>query len=222
MLDLSPRTSLASISVQVLNGFDRETLSQYMLTHPSTLRVMPGSVRPEEGESVTPEHVSGVIGLLKRGFSNIVIDTSSNFSDATLAALESADRIVFVVTPEITAVRDVVECQRIFGEVVRIPANQIYYLLNNPYGFKALSREEFERGFGRPLDGELPYGGDVPIQAIVRGQAFVTSQPSAPVSRAVDTLARELTGAAVRSGRPSDRIDDPRKSGILGGLFRGR
>jgi pilus assembly protein CpaE len=222
MLDLSPRSSLAAINVQSLNSFDRETLNHYLLVHSSTLRVMAGAIRPEEGESVTGEHVQAVLGLLKRTFAYIVVDTSSNFSDATLVALEAAHRVVFVATPEITTVRDLVECKRIFSDLVRIPADQMYYLLNHPYGFKALSREEFERGIGRSVDGELPHGGDTPVQAIARGEAFVGSQHGAAISRAIDGLARALTGGAVRPQRAGPRAEEARRSGLLGGLFRGR
>jgi Flp pilus assembly CpaE family ATPase len=204
LLDLQPRASLSAMSVEVLGKFDREALSNYMATHASTLRVLPGAVRPEEGEGVSQEHVQTVLGLLKRFFGYVVVDTSSTFTDTTLAALENSDKVVFLVTPELTSVRDLVECQRIFTDVVRVPADRFYYLLNHPYGFKALSRADFEQAFGRPVTGELPHGGDTPVQAAARGQAFTASQPTTAIARAVDNLARELTGAPVRSRQPSD------------------
>jgi pilus assembly protein CpaE len=186
MLDLQPRASLSGMGVEALPKFDREALMQYLVAHSSTLRVLPGAIRPEEGESVTQEHVQLILGLLKRFFTYVVVDCSSTFSDTTLAALESADRIIFVATPEFTSVRDLVECQRIFTDVVRIPTDHFYYLLNQPYGFRALSRQEFEKGFGRSVDGELPHGGDTPSQSAARGQPFAVSQAGTSVGRAIE------------------------------------
>jgi CRP-like cAMP-binding protein len=221
MLDLQPRASVSAISVEVLAKFDREALLNYMVAHGSTLRVLPGAVRPEEGEGVTQEHVQAVLGLLKRFFGYVVVDTSSTFTDTTLAALECSDKVLFVLTPELTSVRDLVECQRIFTDVVRIPADRFHYLLNHPYGFKALSRTDFEQAFGRPVTGELPHGGDTPFQAAARGQAFTAAQPGTAIARAVDNLARELTGAPVRGHLPSGggQASTGRRGGPFAFLF---
>jgi CRP-like cAMP-binding protein len=220
-LDLQPRASLSAMSVEVLAKFDREALLNYMVTHASTLRVLPGAVRPEEGEGVSQEHVQTVLGLLKRFFGYVVVDTSSTFTDTTLAALENSDKVIFVLTPELSTVRDLVECQRIFTDVVRIPADRFYYLLNHPYGFKALGRADFEQAFGRPVTGGLPHGGETPVQAASRGQAFTASQPNTAIARAVDNLARELTGAPVRTRPPSDgaRAGAGRRGGPFAFLF---
>jgi CRP-like cAMP-binding protein len=216
-LDLQPRASLSAMSVEVLAKFDREALMNYMVTHASTLRVLPGAVRPEEGEGVSQEHVQTVLGLLKRFFGYVVVDTSSTFTDTTLAALENSDKVIFILTPELTTVRDLVECQRIFTDVVRIPADRFFYLLNHPYGFKALGRADFEQAFGRPVTGELPHGGETPVQAASRGQAFTASQPTTAIARAVDNLARELTGAPIRNRPGSDGA--PAGAGRRGGPF---
>ena len=73
------------------------------------------------------------------------------------------------------------------------------YLLIQPYGFHALSRQEFETGLNKSVDTELPHGGDAPVQAAMRGQAIVASQPNSPVARAIDELARGLAGAPARA-----------------------
>jgi pilus assembly protein CpaE len=222
LLDLQPRSSLAAIGIDALGKFDRDALNHYLVSHSSTLRLLPGSIRPEEGEGVTQEHVQTVLNLLKRYFSYVIIDTSSNFSDTTLAALEAADRVVFVMTPELTTIRDLMECQRIFTDVVHIPQERFYYLLNQPYGFHALTKEEFEKGINRPVDGELHYGGDVPVQAAARGQAFVAAQPNAGVSKTLDDLSRTLAGAPSRGARRATAGERRGGGNPLDFLRRGR
>jgi pilus assembly protein CpaE len=170
-----------------------------MALHPSTLRVLPGALRPEQGEEVTVEHVQQALNILKRYFAYVVVDTSSSFADTNIAALEASERVLFLVTPELTALRAAIDCHRIFAEVIHLPPDRVLYVLNQLYGFRGLSRSDFEQAFKLSVDAELPHGGDVPIQAALRGQAFVASQPGTPIARAVDDLARTLTGAPKRA-----------------------
>ncbi len=199
VLDLEPRVSLANMDAGSLAQLDRDSLYRQLAMHPSTLRVLPGALRPEQGEEVTVEHVQQALALLKRFFAYVVVDTSSTFADTNLAALEAAERVLFLVTPELTALRAAIDCQRIFAEVIHLPPDRVLYVLNQLYGFRALGRGDFEQAFKRSVDAEVPHGGDVPIQAALRGQAFVTTQPGTPIARAVDDLARTLTGAPKRT-----------------------
>ncbi len=219
LLDVQPRTSLAAMEAQSIGGLDREALDRYLATHTSTLRLLPGALRPEEGENVTQEHVQQALAVLRRHFAYVVVDTASNFADTTLVALEAADRIVVVATPELTTIRDLLECQRIFTEVMRIPAQRIAYWLNHPYGVDALSRQEFETGFNRAVDGELPFGAEVAVQAALRGQPLVAAHPGHPLTQAITGLAYRLAGAPVRSSPPLN-TPSRRASGPLDFLRR--
>src|SRR6202171_4150219 len=99
LLDLIPRTALAAISPAAIRGLDRDNLAYYMTKHPeSSLRVMVGTVRPEESELVTGDHVRAIVEVLRRQFVHLVIDAGSRFSEPTLAALVTVVHVVFVTT----------------------------------------------------------------------------------------------------------------------------
>src|SRR5262245_7250857 len=51
-LNLEQRASLASLHPADLAQLDREKMSRYLAPHTSTLKVLSGSIRPEEGEGV--------------------------------------------------------------------------------------------------------------------------------------------------------------------------
>ena len=53
LLDLQPRAGLSSIGVDALPRLDREAFLHYLVPHASTLRLLPGAARPEDGEVVT-------------------------------------------------------------------------------------------------------------------------------------------------------------------------
>src|SRR5947208_12331846 len=105
LLDLIPRTALAAITPAAIRALDRDNLAYYMTKHPeSSLRVMVGTTRPEESELVTGDHVRAIVEVLRRQFVHVVIDAGSRFSEPTLAALEVADEVIIVSTPEPSAV----------------------------------------------------------------------------------------------------------------------
>src|ERR1700736_2497428 len=67
LLDLIPRTCLAAITPAAIRAFDRDSLAYYLTKHAeSSLRVLCGTMRPEESELVTGDHVRAVVDLLRR------------------------------------------------------------------------------------------------------------------------------------------------------------
>jgi pilus assembly protein CpaE len=192
LLNVVPKASLAGVSADSLAKIDREGLDYYLVRHDSTLRVLVGSTRAEEGEVVAGDQVRAAIDILRRFNANVVVDTPSNFSEATIAALESADRVVMVCTPELTTLRDIRECQRIFSDVIKVPSERLFYLMNNVFSFRPLAPEQFAQALEQAVDVEIPFGGDVPAKAATRGQAFVQTQPGANIAKSLERLARSL------------------------------
>jgi pilus assembly protein CpaE len=192
ILNLTPKSSLAAITPEALRNLDRESINYYLVTHESSLRVLPGSSRPEEGETVSGDHVRGAIGQLKRSFGHIVVDTAPNFNETTLAALEEADKIAFIVNPDPAGIRDAGECIRIFTELLQMPPAKFYYVLNHQLPYKTPSRSEIEQKLGLHFAVEINHAGDMPAQASLRGEAFVLKNSGAQISKAIETMKREL------------------------------
>ncbi|HEX2923357.1 MAG TPA: cyclic nucleotide-binding domain-containing protein, partial [Chloroflexota bacterium] len=167
LLNLVPRSCVAATTAEAFEKMDtEEELSYYLAVHPSSeLRVMAGAVHPEEGELVSGDTARAAIDLLRRHFPYVVVDTGSNFTDPVLCALECADRVLLLCSPEMAVMRDARECQRILSEVIHLPRERVLYLLNSLFPFKTLSKKQFEEVLQQPIGAELPYGGDVPAKA---------------------------------------------------------
>jgi CRP-like cAMP-binding protein len=207
MLNLAPKASLAGVTADSLSKIDREGLAHYMVSDASTLKLIVGSMRAEEGEIVSSEQVRAAIDILRRFNANIVVDTASNFSEATIAALESADHVVMMCTPDLTTLRDVRECQRIFSDVIKVPASRLVYVLNNVLPFKPIGLEQFGKALEQTFAVEVPYGGDVPAKAVTRGRPFVQAQPGTPIAKSIEKLARILeSGGVVQTNAPRKSI----------------
>jgi CRP-like cAMP-binding protein len=203
---LNPRGALAQAASGTLQALDRAGLDFYLLPHSSSLRVFPSAMRPEEGQTVTGDQVRAAVTALRRHFGHVVLDLPHGFSDVALAGLELADRILLLATPEAVTLRDVLECRRIFTDVLRLPPERISYVLNHPLPYTAVPTSEFAAATATPW-AEVPFGGDGPTMAALRGESLVSSRPTNPVSKAAvqlaQTVSRQAGEAAAVAGRPA-------------------
>jgi pilus assembly protein CpaE len=202
---LEPRGVLAQVSPVTMRALDRGGLDHYLLTHSSSLRIFPAASRPEEGQTITGEHIRSALSTLRRNFGHIVLDLPHGFNEVTLAGLELADRVLLVATPEQVTLQDVLECQRIFADVLQLPAETVSYVLNHPQPYTGVPASDFSAATATPWS-EIPHGGDAPATAALRGESLLGTRPGNAVARAAAELAERLgTEAreqAALSGRP--------------------
>jgi Flp pilus assembly CpaE family ATPase len=202
-LRLEARGVLAQIAPATMRQLDRGALDYYLLAHSSSLRVFPAAVRPEEGQTITGDHIRATITALRRQFAHIVLDLPHGFNEVTLAGLELSDRVLLLGTPEQTALRDVLECQRILVDVLSLPPARITYVLNYPQPYAALSANEFAAATGTPWS-EIAHGGDAPSMAALRGESLLGTRPNNTVARAAthfaELVARQAREVAALSG----------------------
>jgi CRP-like cAMP-binding protein len=193
LLDLVPRTALAAITPAAIRSLDRDSLAYYLAKHgESSLRVMSGTLRPEESELVTGEHVRAMIDLLRRQFVHVVVDAGSRFSEPCLAALELADQVIVVTTPESTSAHSTQESHRVLRDLLNLPDDRSRFVQNQPSPYGKLSRNELAEVLGTQRVTEVPFGGEEVSKAGLNGFPLVMSRSANPTSRAIISLAREL------------------------------
>jgi CRP-like cAMP-binding protein len=188
---LQPRGVLAHATPSALRAIERAGLDFYLLTHSSSLRILPAATKPEEGQTVTGEHVRAIVTTLRRHFGHIVIDLPHPFNEVTLSGLELADRIVVLATPEPAILKDVVETRRIFGEVLMLPTDRVRYVLNHPQPYSGLAIGEFSAATTTPWL-EIGHGGDTPATTALRGESLLDVRRNNPVARGVMSLADQI------------------------------
>jgi MinD-like ATPase involved in chromosome partitioning or flagellar assembly len=130
--------------------------------------------------------------LLRRHFTHVIVDTGPAFSEANLTVFEMADRVLTIVTPELTTARDLRECQRIFFDLLGLPRQRFEYVLNHTSPYKGIAREDLEQILGTALTHEIPFGGAVPSLAALEGYPVVMKWPSNATSKAFAAMAADL------------------------------
>jgi pilus assembly protein CpaE len=193
LLDLVPRTALSAITPAAIRALDRDSLAYYLAKHAeSSLRVLSGTMRPEDSELVTGEHVRAMIEQLRRQFVHVVIDAGSRFSEPCLAALEAADQVVVVSTPEPAINRATQESQRVLRDLLGVPADRVRYVQNQPTPYGKASAADLAELLSVERVLEMPFGGEDVSKAALNGFPVVMGRAGNPASRAIISLARDL------------------------------
>ncbi len=195
-LNAAPRPSLATINAESLPRMDAAGIERYLSAHLSSLKLMVGSNTPEEGDAVTTGHVHSIIGLLKQTFPVVIIDTPSAFNEPTIAALESSDRVIMVSTLELSTLRDISISRRIITELIKVPAEQLFWVMNNVFPFKVLAMEAFVENLDQAMDVEIPHGNDAPAKSATAGSPLVLTQTGSPVAKAIAQMGKTLEAEA--------------------------
>jgi pilus assembly protein CpaE len=197
LLDVVPRTALAAISPAAIRAMDRDSMAYYLTKHAeSSLRLLSGTMRPEESELVTGEHVRAIIEQLRRQFVHVVIDAGSRFSEPCLAALEAADQVIVVSTPSATSMRATRESFRVLRDLLGVSEDRVLLLQNQPSPYGKLSAGELAASVGARNVVEVPFGGEEVSGASLNGLPLVMSRSSNPASKAITKLARKVDQSA--------------------------
>jgi len=121
-----------------------------------------------------------------------VVDAGSRFSEPCLAALEAADQVIVLSTPEAGAAHATQETQRVLRDLLAVPAERVRFVQNQPrpYGKLCANELAFQVGSDRVL--EVPFGGEEVSKAGLTGFPLVMSRTGNPTTKAIMRLARDL------------------------------
>ncbi len=104
MLEARQRVSIADVA-KVAEDLSAATILDALVRHESGVSLLLTPLQVHETEYVTPGAVRAILGLLRQEFDVILVDGGSHATPAQAAAVEVADAVVTVVTPDVLAMR---------------------------------------------------------------------------------------------------------------------
>ncbi|MGH7902677.1 MAG: cyclic nucleotide-binding domain-containing protein [Candidatus Dormibacteraceae bacterium] len=193
MSKLLPTSSLGLVSQSPPGNFEEALLSS-ILHHPSGMMLLPGVLKPEEADLITPELLIRAITLLRGAFRYIVFDLGVAMTENLLTVLDHSQKIVLIATPELSTLKDITDVFRIFSNILHIVPSQVLVAMNVKSPRAVVSREDLERSLQQEVAIEIGYDGAKPDQAAVRGELLILNDPRSSISRGVQALAEILEG----------------------------
>jgi pilus assembly protein CpaE len=129
IMNLKPKATMTELIDEHMSG-DPEGIRNYMLEVTEELDVLLAPRKPEYAEYVSEKHIKEIIKTLKKMYKYIVIDTATNFEDTTLSALDASDKIYYIATMDLLAIKntklglDVMNSLRYSQDKVRVLINR--------------------------------------------------------------------------------------------------
>src|SRR5205085_11474839 len=94
-LGMSPERTLYDL-VRSGGSMDAEKLSDFLVVHPSGVRVLLAPARPDQAGVVTPEFLKEVYDLLREMHDFVVVDTPPSFTPEVIGAVDSSSEACVV------------------------------------------------------------------------------------------------------------------------------
>jgi len=204
---LVPTSCLARMAGSPAETFEESVLST-ILYHSGGPMILPGALRPEESEEVTPELVTQAITVLRKTFRYVVVDLGIAIDDSTLAVLDLSQHVIVVAAPELSAVKSAADAVDILKKL-GTPDDRLTVVLNNRSAKPAVMKAAVERSLKRGVDIEVGFDGAKPDEAAVNGTILSLTDPRSEITRGAQALADIVEAKHGNSRRRSLQIDAP-------------
>ncbi|MFW5962121.1 MAG: P-loop NTPase, partial [bacterium] len=194
MLGIANTTNI----VDLYHNFDMEKgkfsssniLEETSIKHPSGLHIFLGPGRLEHGELFTDFHASAILNELKeQNYDIIIVDTTTELRDTTLATLEAAKNIILVAEQNVCTIRDVQKVMEMFRNL-DIPQKKVNLVLNKTTHDNAIAIKEIPSVLTIPLKATIPYDKKLVTSSINQGKPLVLGEPN-DVMRAILSISAQ-------------------------------
>ncbi|NJN67815.1 MAG: MinD/ParA family protein [Chloroflexaceae bacterium] len=228
ILNLVSSTTVVDLARRV-SEIDRDLLNDVLVTHGSQIKVLLAPPNPQDGETVSPEQLQAILEAMRREFDYVVVDTFSSFTqDRALSVLDVADRIILLMTLEMTCIKNI----KLFLEVADLLAysrEKIFLVLNKADNRMGMRVDKVESTIRHKVALQIGNAGQDMALSINQGVPLVIGKRDHPVSRDIFLLARELSGVVTAAAlpevhhpgedKPTPKARDKPQRGFFGRLF---
>jgi pilus assembly protein CpaE len=223
LLNLQGHVTIADATARI-DELDGDLLNAMLSPHASGIQVLAAPSAPEMSETITADDLKNILSLLRREFAYVVLDTWSYLDDMVLAAMDLAERILLVMTPEIPSIKSTKQFLEV-AEALQYPLNQVDLVLNMTIPRDTIRQDQLESSMKHSVRAQLEFDPRSMRQAVNQGLPLVVAEPNNPLSQRFVELARlevaalepkpvEAPAEQAAPARPEPR----RRAGLFGRL----
>jgi pilus assembly protein CpaE len=193
---------------------DEKLLDQSLNKHSCGLRVVAQTDAPEEADEIDAEGVVKAIKLLRLHHDFVVLDGLRDFREISLAALDSADKILLTMTQDVPALKNANRCLALFKRL-GYGEDRVRLIVNRFNRKSDLTLDAITDALQYPVHGSVSNDFPTVIDAINKGSLLTSSAPRAAVTKDYHALVDVVGGGSKMKGARSSKRA-ARNSGFLG------
>ncbi|GMQ99029.1 MAG: AAA family ATPase [Acidimicrobiia bacterium] len=194
-LQVEPQHTIVD-AARDIEKLDEPLLDSLLATHTSGMRVLSAPLEPSLADEVSTQVVVKTLGMLKRMFDYVVIDTAPFLDEPVLSILERSDVVLLVVDMDLPAVKNAKLALDTL-KLIKFPFEKIQLILNRVNSKARLDINELERSLGLEVQAAVSSDKLVP-RSVNEGDPIVSLYPrSRPAKDLRAVAALVLDGKAV-------------------------
>jgi pilus assembly protein CpaE len=190
MLNVRSKNSIADLISHVMS-IDESLVKDVISEHVSGIQVLPSPDSIALAQSIRPEDLFEVIITLQEMYPHIIIDVGSAITDNAVTLMDSAYKILLVITPDLASLRDAQKFLQVCS-TLNYPHDKVLITVNQA-GIKGGVRNgEIQQALQSDIFASIPYDNPDVIRSLNRGVPLMASSPNGVAGKSIKNMAREL------------------------------
>lgn len=221
MMNLASNKTVIDLANRI-NDLDRELLNDVLTTHTSQVKVLLAPPNPQAGELVNADHLKAILELMRQEFDFVIVDTESSIQDRAITVLDAADRIVALMTLELTCIKNI----KLFLEVAELleyPDEKMILVLNKADNRLGIRVENVENNIQHKVAIQIANAAQEVTLSVNQGVPLVIEKRSHQMSKDIFGLAATLANVARAADKAKSAAAQPAQQAkpaeSRGGLF---
>ncbi len=203
MLNMPLRRTWGDVSRYAPGELDWDVLQSIIGTYENGLSYIAAPTFPTEAAPLQAETLGSALHLLKHNYEYVIADLSHDFSDISVQALDAADVILMVASPDMSSVRAASAAMDTYQKL-GYSKDKIRLVLNVTFPRSGLPRDKIEAAVGMQASMIVPYTDVLFVEAINYGRPPVHSKPHEAVSALLEDFAFHLSKDEHRKSKPGN------------------
>jgi pilus assembly protein CpaE len=203
MLNMTLKRTWADIARYGADELDIEVVRSIIGVHESGLSFVAAPTFPSEADTLRGETLGAALNLIKGQFDYVVADLPHDFSESALHALDTADMILMVVTPDMASIRAVTAALDTY-EKLGYKKEKVRLVLNAIFPRSSLSKDKIESALGLTAVAMIPYVQDIFVDAINLGQPPLYHRPHESVSALLEDFSLLMSRDEHKKSKPEN------------------
>ena len=191
-LNIIPRFTISDV-VNEISILDQDLMESYLIPHSSGVRLLAATAEPQTTEFITSEQISLILKILKNIFDYVVVDMPARFYEPVDPALQEADMLLLIATPEVVTLRNIRSCLNTLAQF-KYPAAKIKLLLNKVDSRDDIKPRDVEATLNNKIYASLQADYRQVSSSMNQGIPIVTLYPRSKISRGFLDLANFISG----------------------------
>jgi len=203
MLNMTLRRTWADIAHFQPDELDLDVMQSVISIHESGLSFVAAPTFPTQAEALTSKTLAAALGLIKDQYEYVIADLPHDFSEPALQALDAADIILMVATPDMASIRAVKAALDTYLQL-GYSQEKIKLLLNATFPHSGLPKDKIESALGLKSVAVMPYVQDAFVEAINLGRPVLLEKPHEKISSLLEDFAFYLSKPEHKKQKPAN------------------